>query len=190
MKDDRKAIVFIAVAFAIAMIAVLLLKRADKTNIVQPQGVTNFQQLSLKASTTTPILKLYQSGAGDLVVFYDNTTPIFQVTDGGAVYITGTVTLSANPILPSESITPTANGVITPTDVLVTLTPASAVTITLGACTTGQQTFLYNSVDANVVITDTGNGVLAGNQTLTQYDVLPLVCFGAKWVQITAVSQN
>jgi hypothetical protein len=73
---------------------------------------------------------------------------------------------------------------------LVTLTPPGALGTALGSCTSGQKVILYNSVSANVVITDTGNGVLAGNQTLGQYDALPLACFGATWVQVGPVSAN
>lgn len=102
----------------------------------------------------------------------------------------GAVTLSTNIIHSSTSITPTDGGTLTPTAKLVTLTPAGAVGIQLGACTTGNETILYNSINANVVITDTGNGILAGNATLGQYDALMLACFSSKWVQVSAVSAN
>jgi hypothetical protein len=72
----------------------------------------------------------------------------------------------------------------------VTLTPEGALGADLGACTTGTITTLYNAVNASIVITDTGNGVLAGDQTLGQYDALGLVCIGSKWVQRSAVSAN
>lgn len=115
--------------------------------------------------------------------------------DGAATFastlqVTGAATFSANPILPSESITPTDGGIITPTKVLITLTPAGALGTALGACTTGQSTILYNSVNANVVISDTGNFIGAGDQTLGQYDALGLVCIGSKWVQVSAASAN
>jgi hypothetical protein len=114
----------------------------------------------------------------------------------GNVVVTGTqlligqTTESTNIIHSSASITPTDGGVLTPTAKLVTLTPAGAVGVSLAACTTGMETILYNSVNANVVITDTGNGLLAGNQTLGQYDSLMLTCFATKWVQVGAVSAN
>jgi hypothetical protein len=108
----------------------------------------------------------------------------------GASTFTGAATFSANPILPSESITPTHGGTITPTKVLVTLTPAGALGTALGACTTGQHAIIYNSVNANVVISDTGNFIGAGDQTLGQYDALAVVCIGSKWVQVSAASAN
>ena len=43
---------------------------------------------------------------------------------------------------------------------------------------------------ANVIISDTGNFVGAGNQTIGQYDTLPLACFGSVWVQTGPVSSN
>lgn len=117
-----------------------------------------------------------------------NTTG--AATFGSTASFAGAVTLSTNIIHSSTSITPTDGGILTPTAKLVTLTPAGAVGIQLGACTTGNETVLYNSVNANVVITDTGNGLLAGNQTLGQYDALLLACYATKWVQISAVSAN
>jgi hypothetical protein len=117
-------------------------------------------------------------------------------TIGGALVVTGTqlfvgqTTESTNIIHSSASITPTDGGILTPTAKLVTLTPAGAVGVEMGACTTGMETVLYNSIASNVVITDTGNGVLAGNQTLGQYDALMLACIGTKWVQVSAISAN
>ncbi len=117
-------------------------------------------------------------------------------TIGGSLVVTGAqsfigqTTEATNIIHSSASITPTDGGVLTPTAKLVTLTPAGAVGVSLGSCTTGMETIIYNSVNANVVITDTGNGVLAGNQTLGQFDALMLACYATKWVQISAVSAN
>jgi len=109
---------------------------------------------------------------------------------GGTLAVAGVTTFSGFNIYNSASITPTDGGILTPTASLVTLTPAAALGAEMGACTSGQKTILYNSINADVVITDTANGVLAGNQTLGQYDTLPLVCIGAKWVQVGPVSTN
>lgn len=124
------------------------------------------------------------SVAGNSDVTTINNTGANPVTINDDLTITGTVIYS------SASITPTDGGTLTPTASLVTLTPAGAVGVDLGACTTGNLTTLYNSVNANVVITDTGNGILAGDQTLGQYDILPLACFDSKWVQTGPVSSN
>ena len=99
-------------------------------------------------------------------------------------------TFSTNPILPSESITPTAGATITPTARIVTLTPSEAVTITLGACTTNTQMVVYNENNFDVIISDTGNFVAAGAQTIGQYDALPASCIATKWIQTGAVSAN
>ena len=99
-------------------------------------------------------------------------------------------TFSANPILPGESITPTAGATITFTAYVVTLTPTQAVTVTLGACTTNTQVVVYNSANFDVIISDTGNFIGAGAQTLGQYDALPATCIATKWVQTGPVSAN
>ena len=112
------------------------------------------------------------------------------VTANSTMAVVGNMTLSGFTIYSRVSITPTGGVPFTPTAEMVTLTPDAAIGLELAACTTGTATTLYNSVNASVVITDTGNGVLAGNQTLGQYDALRLACFGAKWVQISAVSAN
>ena len=126
------------------------------------------------------------SNGGDLIFYSGNRTGETMHIAGDS----GVLTLTANVIHSTTSITPTNGGILTPTAKLVTLTPAGALGVELGACTTGNETILYNSVNANVVITDTGNGILAGNQTLGQYDALMLACFASKWVQVSAVSAN
>ncbi len=130
------------------------------------------------------------TAGGETITAGNLTVTSGNLSVGGTSTFTGAPTFTANPILPSESITPTDGGTLTPSKAFVTLTPAGAVGVSLGACTTGEATWLYNSVNANVVITDTGNGVLAGNQTLGQYDALGLVCIGSKWVQTSALSAN
>jgi len=115
---------------------------------------------------------------------------------GGTLTVTGTqalvgvTTFTASPIMASESITPTDGAAIPIAANLVPLTPAGAVGNSLAACTTGKRAVLYNSISANVVITDTGNFIGAGNQTLGQFDTLPLVCINSIWVQIGPVSAN
>jgi len=174
--------------------------------------------LGLNLYVVPQITELQAEGRGGVntftspVVFRDNVAASQAVTVSGAVTagslttagalsgatlavsgastLTGATTFAANPLLPTESITPTNNGTITPTMSLVTLTPGGAVTVTLGACTAGQRSVLYNSINANVIISDTGNFVGAGNQTIGQYDTLPLACFGSVWVQTGPVSSN
>lgn len=111
-------------------------------------------------------------------------------TIDGALAVGGNMTMSGFTIHSQGVITPTDGATITPNAEIVTLVPGGAVGVGLAACTTGTSTILYNSVNAAVVITDTGNAVLAGDQTLGQYDALGLVCVGTKWVQTSAVSAN
>lgn len=159
--------------------------------LTQPAGQIGAQGVGVQPAQTFRSLVASQSLTSRGTLTVDGAASFgstLAVT--GASTFTGAATFAANPILPSQSITPTDGGTITPTLRLVTLTPAGALGTALGACTTGHATILYNSVNANVVITDTGNFIGAGNQTLGQYDALPLVCIDSKWVQIGAVSAN
>ena len=90
----------------------------------------------------------------------------------------------------TASYTPTSATVYTPTTGIVNLTPGEAVGLQLGGCTNGASLLLYNSINASVVVTDSASAVLAGDQTLGQYDALGLVCISAKWVQVSALSAN
>lgn len=128
------------------------------------------------------------TGSGSKMTFMSGST--LEVQAGTTESHANSVTFSGSLVEATESITPTNGGTITPTKVLVTLTPAGALGTALGACTTGQRMVLYNSVNANVVVSDTGNALLAGDQTLGQYDALPLSCFSSKWVQTGPVSAN
>lgn len=176
------AVVFVITAILIERVVV------SPVTVVRPQSVTNFSQLALR-SDSSPILSVDQTGSGNLALFKVAATPVITIDRYGA--LTTTQSIAAGQfILSSESITPTDGGTITPTKSLVTLTPAGAVGISLGPCTTGQQFTFYDSMNFAVVITDTGNFVGAGNQTLGQYDTLSTVCLGAKHVQIGAVSSN
>ncbi len=119
-----------------------------------------------------------------------NTVIAGTLTVTSTQSLVGVTTFTASPIMSSESITPTDGADITIVANLVTLTPGGATGNSLAACTTGKWAVLYNSISANVVITDTGNFIGAGNQTLGQFDTLPLVCIATKWVQTGPVSAN
>jgi hypothetical protein len=115
---------------------------------------------------------------------------------GSTVDLEGTNTI-ADPVISGFVIHSTAS--YTPTDGVtmtlgaefITLTPGDVVTATtLPAGTSGQFVILYNANNFNVTITDAGNFIGAGDQTLGQYDALVLVCIGTKWVQVAAVSAN
>ena len=165
--------------------------------IVHPVGSAAAPAVTFASDTNTGI---YRVGADDvgiatngvlaLDVSATTVTSALPVVVNGALNVAGTVTFTGPNIYSSASITPTDGSVLTPTARMVTLTPAVAVGVEMGACTTGNETILYNAIAQNVVITDTNNGVLAGNQTLGQYDTLHLACFASKWVQVGPVSAN
>lgn len=123
---------------------------------------------------------------------FTNSGTKMQFLTGSTLEIqAGTTETHGNTVVfSSESISPTNNAMITPTKTLVTFTNAAPVTVTLGACTTGQLVWLYGSTVNSVIITDTGNFLGAGNQTIGQYDAMGMVCIDSKWVQTSAVSAN
>jgi hypothetical protein len=127
---------------------------------------------------------------GDAMVATTTLSALGTLAVTGASSFTGTTTFSAQNIYSSALITPTDGGIVTPTAKLVSMNPAAAVTVTLAACTTGMETILYNQANFALIVSDTGNGVLAGAQTLGQYDALMLACFATKWVQVSALSAN
>jgi hypothetical protein len=113
-----------------------------------------------------------------------------NVSTAGTLAVAGNTTLSGFVIAAAASITPTNGGAITPTASTIILTPAAAVTPTLAACSAnGTQLTLYNSVNAAIVLQDSGNLIATGALTLGQYDSLQLVCISTKWVEI-ATSAN
>jgi len=164
-------------------------------------GTLRFDVSATAATLALPLVLPVGSAAAPAGTFTGDTdTGIYRVgannigvaTNGVLAFdVSATaVTFALPAIFSSESITPADGGTLTITANFVTLTPAGALGTALAACTSGQTAVVYNSIAANVVITDTGNGVLAGNQTLGQYDALPLACFGLKWVQVGPVSAN
>ncbi len=148
--------------------------------------------LYLLAQPLIPGPRLGATNLTDLVLSGDVTAASGTITTLTSTThnVLGTGTFSLSPIFSSESITPANGATITPTKNVVTLTPAGAVGNALGTCATNTWMVLYNSTANNVVITDTGNALLAGNQTIGQDDALALICIGTKWVQVSAVSAN
>lgn len=113
------------------------------------------------------------------------------IISAASLTVAGATTfLSSSPIASSESITPNESVPLTLTAEFITLTPSGAAGVALAACTTGKRAVVYNSINASVVITDTGNFIGAGNATLTQFDTLALVCIATKWVQVGTVPNN
>lgn len=182
-----KAVASIAVALSVIATALaginISTNQQQAAEINQLQAATAVNEVEARGGSNTPIY--FTQGGSQLIV---GPTGALSVT--GRLTVTSAAVLSGMNLYGSASITPTDGGTLTPTAEIVTLTPAGALGTDLGVCTSGQSTILYNSVNASVVITDTGNGILAGNQTLGQYDALRLVCISTKWVQVSAVSAN
>lgn len=153
-------------------------------------GTTQFTSAVRFREAVTAERDLTVTGALTAATVSATTSATIGALSATTLAVSGASTFATNPILPSESITPTDGGSLTLAAGLVTLTPGGAVGVSLAACSTGAQVVVYNSLNANVVITDTGNFIGAGNQTLGQFDALGLACIATKWVQISAVSAN
>jgi len=219
MSDNTKKLVaWLVVAVAIIVAGFLgVTYPIPAPPVITPQGIVERGSLQCDAGAGNCVTSKY---GRDIVVYSDNSTTSKFSVDGatgdttiagnlavsgstvnggiignntaitGTLVVTGVATFKGFNVNSSANITPTDGGTLTPTANLMTLTPAGALGTAMGACTTGQWTVLYNSINAAVVITDTGNGVLAGDQTLGQYDALWLACIGSKWTQLSAVSAN
>lgn len=85
------------------------------------------------------------------------------------------------------AITVTDGGVITPTGAYQPLTAAGSVGSTLGGCSAGNAgkiTRFVNTVAQSIIITDTGNTVLASTYTMGQYDTLTTICDGTRQIEL------
>jgi len=192
-KEQISQIISIVISAIIALLAVF----GYDVGIMQPRlAALSAPAAGSQTLTKFDALQVSKLTVGSAATFRGGSTTAIAGDVTMAGYFTPTNLVATNAtfalpvVLSSASITPTDGGSLTITADLVTLTPAGAVGTDLAACTTGKRAVLYNSIAANVVITDTGNGVLAGNQTLGQYDTLQLACFGSKWVQVGPVSAN
>jgi len=183
-------------AYAIVVVAILVAGFLGVTYPVPAPPVVVSSQ-----GFTYPPGAIYFAAGGKSQVFQDGSSATFNsgaqltASSGSTVTLSGANTVTAPtftglPIQSSANYTPTEGTAYAPTAGLVTLTPAGALTFTLSACTSGQFTVLYNSVNASVIITDSTNFLAAGDQTLGQYDALQAACIGSKWVQVSAASAN
>jgi len=160
--------------------------------IYSNQGTTSKFAVDGATGDTTVAGNLAVSGSTvNGGVIGNNTAITGTLTVTGTSHLIGAATFDGMPVFSSGGAIPTTVGLyITPTALLWTLTPGGNVEVTMAACTSGQSTVLYDAANFAIVITDTGNFVGAGDQTLGQYDTLPLVCIGSKWIQVGPVSAN
>lgn len=117
------------------------------------------------------------------------TTMSGDASVGGNATVTGDTTLAGNESITGTVTTFEATGTLTvtqwltPTATLYQIDPAAGVTLTLGACSQlGQWLTLYNDDGQTVLISST-NVLPTAMITMTQHDVLSLLCDGAAWVK-------
>jgi hypothetical protein len=143
-------------------------------------GITNLDQLFLSASSTTPTLKVNQSGTGDIVQFQDGGVEVFSIADGGALTMGTWGQWTAQ-----TAISVTHDGIITPTGTYQQLESADAVgTSNVAAGSAGQLLVLVNTTNTTITISDTGTLKLSSDAALGQYDSLTLISDGTNWVEL------
>lgn len=93
-KKILRAAPAVAAILALVLAVVALVGLQLQQDVIETQGVSNFDQVWARSSTSTvtePILRARQDGAGDVLRLYDGSTVVFGVADGGGVTITGTL---------------------------------------------------------------------------------------------------
>lgn len=165
------------------------------------QGVQRFKTVITEQLTVSKNAAIQ----GDLAVTDDVTADTVTaatgatVTSGGMTVTAGGLTLSDGNAVVADfaritaqtAISVTDGSVITPTGSYQPLESAGAVTATMSSgCTAGNQVILVNTVAQAIVISETATSALSGNATLNQYDAMPLLCDGTRWVQTAPESDN
>lgn len=178
-KNQTSAVIGAVISFVIAILTifgynVLVVQPALEATpapagaVVGSRGVTNFDDIDTlnvtgptAIATATPVAIFDNLGAGNVIVSVrDAATPVWEVRNGGAVYVTGAVTLAGGYGDTGCTVSATGalscNGAIT-TDGTVT---AAGVNTTL--------TVLSKTADYTVQTTDTGSVIRTTNAiTLT-----------------------
>lgn len=112
--------------------------------------------------------------SGDLTLGSDLTTGD-NVTVGNILYLAAGTAISL-----------TNGAIITPTHTYQPLdaAPASTVTVTVAAGSSGQALRLLNQGTGTILIQDTGTAKLASDYSLGQYDSLLLISDGTNWIEL------
>jgi len=153
---------------------------------LEPLGYTHFSGLVVTAPTTvataTPGAVINSLGLGVILEIQDASTPVVAVNNGGNLVgqklVYGACTYSE---------TSTAAQTLTPATNCYILSPANAITLTLGTTgmVTGTMLTIANLTTNIVLIADTALRSHDGAQlSLAQYDVAELIYTGAEWWQL------
>ena len=113
--------------------------------------------------------------------------PVQPEEPAGAAAGTLTIGTFVNFTEQFDAPTVTNGSTITMTTSFVPLTAAGAVgtSAIVGCETSGRLSFLYNTADQTITLTDTGTLLLAGNFGMTQYDMLILLGDGESCVEVS-----
>lgn len=145
---------------------------------------TVWSALLLPVLTVAALMLFAQPSPADAQAGLTNFTSVGvqrDLTVGDDTILGGNVTLS-----PATAISVTMNATITPASAYQPLESAGTVntaSITAGAA--GDLLVLVNTVNTSIVLTDTGTLKLGGNRTLGQYDSLTLISDGTNWVELS-----
>jgi hypothetical protein len=159
---------------------------------IEALGYTHFSGLVVTAPTTvataTPGTVINSLGLGNILEIQDASTPVVQIYDGGNLVakkqLYGACTYSE---------TSTAAQTLTPATNCYILSPANAITITLGTTgmVTGTMLTVANIANQTILIADTALRSHDGAQlSLGQYDVAELVYTGAEWYQLIELANQ
>ena len=138
-------------------------------------------------ATATPGVLVNSAGAvSALQVWALNATPVAAIDRTGKATLGSVVVGTSITHGDQGAVTVTNGGTIAVTDDIVPLTAGGSVGATISGCSTANKlTYLYNTANQTITITDTGNIVLAGNAALGQYDSLTLLGDGTRCIQVS-----
>lgn len=178
---------------SLAILAALMLVVAI-VPMVRSQGVvTQFNALHVEDSlaTATPVFQVNNTGTSNIVELRDSATPVANFPDGGGFNLTvGNATfdtdVTVDDTLNVDDTDSALTGAqtITPTGTYYQMSPATVITVTLGAGTDGDLLIMHNLVTTNVVIIDTGATAGGGNITLGQDDNAGFIYGDGVWVEL------
>jgi hypothetical protein len=157
------------------------------TDNVLIDGQADAVQLTVQGNATQTSLPFVVENSAGVDQFTVSNTGTAATTDDLTVGDDATVT----GLLLKKSATQavTNGGTITPTSSVMLLTSAGTVTPTLLVTgTAGTEVTLIQTSAQNIVVTEAGNRVMAGNDTLGQYDNITFWSDGTRWIETGRVN--
>jgi hypothetical protein len=121
------------------------------------------------------------TASGDLTVGDD-----LQVTDD--LTVTGFLGHALTALAMSPVGGAGAAQTITPTAAVWEITPTAAVTLNVGLVENGQILYITNEANFTILFPDSGNHLLGGARSVTQYDTLVLMQVAGKWREISVIA--